>query len=124
MRSKYFVPLATGAAIALLGVWLVANTRVDVAYAAIECVRDLQHPLLKNENELRALQVCEQDARHSAIGIGYALAIFALAGAMAAVLGYVAGKREVEKAWQQWPIVHPQAAGKGSGGWPGGSSHG
>ena len=112
MRSKYLVPLLTGAVIAALGVGLVANGRVEVAYAAIECVQDLQHPLLKNENELRELQHCEQDARHKGAGLGYVALAFALAGALAAALGYVAGKQEVEKAWQEWTIVgsRPPAA--------------
>ena len=103
MRSKYSLPLITGASMALLGVGLVGNTRVNVAYAVAECVYQYQHPLSKEAIELRTLQECERDARHSGIGLGYVVAIFALAGAMAAVLGYVAGKRE-ERAWQQWPL--------------------
>ena len=124
MRSKYFVPLVTGASIAVLGVGLVANTRVDVAYAVIECVHEFQHPARKEENELPKLQKCERDARHSGIGLEYVLLIFAVAGAGAAVLGYVAGKREIEKAWQEWPLVESQAqaARKGSGGWAGSRS--
>ena len=112
MRSRYVVPLVTGAAIALLGVGLVANTRVNVAYAAIECVQDLQHPLLKNENELRQLQECERNARHTSTDLGYVALIFAVAGVLAAVFGYLAGKQEVEKAWQQWTVVgaKPQTA--------------
>jgi hypothetical protein len=103
MRSKYFLPLVTGTSIALLGVWLVANTRVNVAYAVTECVYRFQHPLPRETTELHKLQQCEQDARHSGIGLGYVVAIFALAGATAAVLGYVAGKQEA-RAWQQWPL--------------------
>jgi hypothetical protein len=104
MRSKYFLPLVTGVSIALLGVGLVANTRVNVAYAVTECVYRFEHPLPKEATDLHKLQECEHDARHSGIGLGYVLAIFALAGATAAVLGYVAGKQEIEKAWQQWPL--------------------
>jgi hypothetical protein len=124
MRSKFFVPLITGASIALLGVGLVANTRVDVAYAVIECTHEFQHPLRKEENELPKLQQCEREARHSGVGLEYVLLIFAVAGAGAAVLGYVAGKQELAKAWQQWPLVQSQAraATKGSGGWPGSDS--
>jgi hypothetical protein len=94
MRSKYSLPLVTGVGIALLAVGLVANTRVDVAYAVSECVYQFQHPLPEKTTDLRKLQECERDARHSGIGLGYVLAIFALAGATAAVLGYVAGARE------------------------------
>jgi|SRR5262245_51266870 len=104
MRSKYFLPLVAAASIALLGVWLVANTRVNVAYAVTECVFQFQHPLPKEATELHTLQACEREARHSGIGLGYVVAIFALAGATAAVLGYVVGKQEVEKAGQQWPL--------------------
>jgi hypothetical protein len=103
MRSKYVLPLVAGVSIALLGAGLVANTRVNVAYAVAECVYQFQHPLPKEATELHKLQECERDARHSGIGLGYVVAIFALAGGMAAVLGYVAGKRE-ERAWQQWPL--------------------
>jgi len=130
MRSKYLVPLLAGASIALLGVVLVANTRVDVAYALSECVHEFQHPLAKEGNDLRRLQECERDARHSGIGLAYVVVIFALAGAFAAVLGYMAGRQAVQKAWQQWPLVQSQAAGRsqaasrGAGGWPGGPSGG
>ena len=103
MRSKYFLPLVTGTIIALLGVGLVANTRVNVAYAVAECVYQFQHPLPKEATELHKLQECERDARHSGIGLGYVVAILALAGATAAVLGYVVGKQE-GRAWQQWPL--------------------
>ena len=103
MRSKYFLPLVTGASMALLGVGLVANARVNVAYAVTECVYQFQHPLPKQVVELRKLQECERDARHSGIGLAYVLVIFAMAGATAAVLGYLAGKQE-ERAWQQWPL--------------------
>ena len=112
MRSRYFLPLVTGISIALLGVGLIANTRVNVAYAVAECVYQFQHPLPKEATELDKRQECERDARHSGIGLGYVVAIFALAGAMAAVLGYVAGKQEVEKARQQWPLVQSQAGSK------------
>jgi hypothetical protein len=98
MRSKYFLPLVTGASIALLGAGLVATTRVSVAYAVTECVYQFQHPLPTEAIELPKLQKCEQDARHTGISLEYVVGIFALAGATAAVLGYVAGKREVEKA--------------------------
>jgi hypothetical protein len=107
--------LVTGAAIALLGAGLAANTRVNVAYAAIECVQHLQHPLLKDESELRELQECERNARHTSMGLGYVALIFALAGVMAAVFGYVAGKQEVEKAWQQWTIVGAKSPNREKG---------
>ena len=104
MRSKYFLPLVTGVSIALLGVGLVANTRVNVAYAVTECVYQYQHPLSKEAIELRTLQECERDARHSGIGLEYVLVIFAIAGVVAVSLGYMAGKQETEKARQEWPL--------------------
>ena len=104
MRSKYSLPLITGASMALLGVGLVGNTRVNVAYAVTECVYQYQHPLSKEAIELRNLQECERDARHSGIGLGYVLVIFAMAGVVAASLGYMAAKQEIEKDWQQWPL--------------------
>ena len=102
MKLKYSVPFVTGAAIALLGAGLIGNTRVEVAEAAIQCVQDLQHPLLSNEEEHRALHECEGGARRTGITLLEALAIFGLFGWGAGALGFAAGGRESEKAWQKW----------------------
>lgn len=114
MKSKYGVPLVTGTAMGLFGVLLVANTRVEVAFAATACVQALEDPLVMNENALRELQEREREARHTGASLAYVGVIFALAGVVATVLGYVGGKQEVERGRQQWTIVgtKPQAARK------------
>lgn len=117
MKSKYFVPLVTGTAIALLGVWAVSSTRVRVAESAIQCVQDLKHPLIGNEEEVHLLHGCEVDAKKVGARLWDATALFALFGWIAGALGYVAGERGRDQWWQR-RLQHrekSQAAGKAGG---------
>lgn len=116
MKTKYSLPLVTGAATALLGVWAVSSTRGRVAESAIQCVQDLQHPLIGNEEELHLLHGCELGARKVGARLWDALVLSALVGWTAGALGHVAGEREREQWWQRWlrEREKSQAGGKES----------